>query len=79
MIDWPKFVEIVHAHQRFLLVCHVRPDCDALGSELAMAAILEHFGSPERFIAASRDEIEQVPGLPHRVAREIYGQLHKTG
>ncbi len=42
-------------------------------------AILEHFGSPERFIAASRDEIEQVPGLPHRVAREIYGQLHKTG
>jgi len=32
-------------------------------------AILEHFGSPERFIAASRDEIEQVPGLPRRVAR----------
>ena len=42
-------------------------------------AILEHFGSPERFIAASRDEIEQVPGLPRRVAREIYGQLHKAG
>ena len=42
-------------------------------------AILEHFGSPERFIAASRDELEQVPGLPRRVAREIYGQLHKAG
>ena len=42
-------------------------------------AILEHFGSPERFIAASRDEIERVPGLPRRVAREIYGQLHKAG
>ncbi len=42
-------------------------------------AILEHFGSPERFIAATRDEIEQVPGLPRRVAREIYGQLHKAG
>ena len=42
-------------------------------------AILEHFGSPERFLAASRDEIEQVPGLPRRVAREIYGQLHKAG
>jgi excinuclease ABC subunit C len=42
-------------------------------------AILEHFGSPERFIAASRDEIEQVPGLPRRVARDIYGQLHKAG
>jgi excinuclease ABC subunit C len=42
-------------------------------------AILEHFGSPERFIAASRDELEQVPGLPRRVAREIFGQLHKAG
>jgi len=42
-------------------------------------AILEHFGSPERFLAASREEIERVPGLPRRVAREIYAQLHKTG
>ncbi len=42
-------------------------------------AILEHFGSPERFIAASRTEIERVPGLPPRVAREIYAHLHKAG
>ena len=42
-------------------------------------AILEHFGSPERFLAASREEIERVPGLPRRVAREIYAQLHKAG
>jgi len=41
--------------------------------------ILEHFGSPERFVNASRDEIERVPGLPHKVAREIYAHLHKTG
>jgi len=40
MINWPRFVEIVCSRQRFLLICHVRPDCDALGSELAMAAIL---------------------------------------
>lgn len=44
MIPWPKFVEIIQSHQRFLLVCHVRPDCDALGSEIAMAAILEKLG-----------------------------------
>jgi len=43
-IAWPRFIEIVRAHQRFLLVCHVRPDCDALGSELAMAGILEKLG-----------------------------------
>jgi excinuclease ABC subunit C len=41
--------------------------------------ILEHFGSPERFLAASRQELERVPGLPRKVAREIYAHLHKTG
>jgi excinuclease ABC subunit C len=41
--------------------------------------ILEHFGSPERFVGASREDLEQVPGLPVRVAREIYAQLHKAG
>jgi phosphoesterase RecJ-like protein len=44
MINWPRFVEIVCSHQRFLLICHVRPDCDALGSELALASILEARG-----------------------------------
>ena len=41
--------------------------------------ILEHFGSPERFLSASREEIERVPGLPRKIAREIYAHLHKTG
>jgi excinuclease ABC subunit C len=41
--------------------------------------ILEHFGSPERFVAASREDLEGVPGLPAKVAREIYAQLHKAG
>ncbi len=42
-------------------------------------ALLQHFGSPERFMAASREEIEAVPGLPGKVAREIHEQLHRTG
>jgi excinuclease ABC subunit C len=41
--------------------------------------ILEYFGSPERFLAASRQELESVPGLPSKVAREIYAHLHKAG
>jgi excinuclease ABC subunit C len=41
--------------------------------------ILEHFGSPERFVGASREELERVPGLPRKVAREIYAHLHKAG
>ena len=40
-IHWPRFVELVRSHDRFLLTSHVRPDCDALGSELGMAGILE--------------------------------------
>jgi len=44
MIDWSRFVDLVNSHQRFILTSHVRPDCDALGSELAMAAILESLG-----------------------------------
>jgi bifunctional oligoribonuclease and PAP phosphatase NrnA len=44
MIAWPRFVEIVRSHQRFVLTTHVRPDGDALGSELAMAAILQALG-----------------------------------
>jgi excinuclease ABC subunit C len=42
------------------------------------AAILQHFGSPERALAASRDELSAVPGLPAKVARDIYDRLHKT-
>ena len=48
MIPWPRFVEIVRSHQRFVLTTHIRPDGDALGSELAMAAILEALGKDVR-------------------------------
>ena len=43
-VNWPQFVEIVRSHQRFLITSHIRPDCDALGSELGMALILESLG-----------------------------------
>jgi excinuclease ABC subunit C len=42
-------------------------------------AILEHFGSPEAFLAASQEELEGVPGVPAKTARAIYAQLHKAG
>ncbi|MGI5939364.1 MAG: excinuclease ABC subunit UvrC [Thermoleophilia bacterium] len=42
-------------------------------------AIVQHFGSPERFLQASREELEAVPGLPGKVAREIHAHVHKTG
>jgi excinuclease ABC subunit C len=41
-------------------------------------ALLRHFGTPERFLAASREELEAVPGLPGKVGREIHEQLNRT-
>jgi len=42
-------------------------------------ALLLHFGSPESVLAASREQLEAVPGLPGKTARELYGHLNKTG
>ena len=42
-------------------------------------ALLSHFGSPERLVGASREELEAVPGIPGKLARQIHRQLHKAG
>jgi excinuclease ABC subunit C len=42
-------------------------------------ALLHHFGSADRFLAATQEELEGVPGIPARTARKIYAQLHKAG
>jgi excinuclease ABC subunit C len=39
--------------------------------------ILDHFGTPEAFLNASLEELEAVPGLPGRVAREVHARLHR--
>jgi excinuclease ABC subunit C len=40
--------------------------------------LLEHFGSPDDVMNASRDALESVPGLPAKVGRQIFHQLNKT-
>jgi excinuclease ABC subunit C len=42
-------------------------------------ALLRHFGSAERLLAATAEELEGVPGVPAKTARSIYAQLHKAG
>ena len=49
-IDWPHFNEMITGHQKFVLTSHMRPDCDALGSELGMAGLLESLGKEVRII-----------------------------
>ncbi|MCC9605158.1 DHH family phosphoesterase [Blastopirellula sp. JC732] len=52
-IDWKKLADAIAPYQRFLLTSHVRPDCDALGSELAMAALLRQMGKEATIVNAS--------------------------
>ncbi|MGZ4233260.1 MAG: excinuclease ABC subunit UvrC, partial [Solirubrobacteraceae bacterium] len=42
-------------------------------------ALLTHFGSPEAVLNASREELEAVPGLSGKLARDVYRELHRTG
>jgi excinuclease ABC subunit C len=42
-------------------------------------ALLTHFGSPDAILAASREELEAVPGLSGRLAGRVYRELHRTG
>ncbi len=42
-------------------------------------ALLQHFGSADRLLEASQEELEGVPGVPAKTARQIYAQLHKAG
>jgi phosphoesterase RecJ-like protein len=53
-IPWPRFIELVRSHQRFLLTSHIRPDCDALGSELGMAGVLEALGKDVVIVNAQK-------------------------
>ncbi len=42
-------------------------------------ALIRHFGSPERLLAATAEELEGVPGVPAKTGRQIYAALHKAG
>lgn len=41
--------------------------------------LIQHFGSPDAVLAASRDALEAVPGLPTPTARAIHTALHRGG
>jgi bifunctional oligoribonuclease and PAP phosphatase NrnA len=49
-VDWERFGRLIGTKQKIALTTHVRPDCDAVGSELAMAAILAKLGKEVRCI-----------------------------
>lgn len=49
-VNWELLAERIAACQSFILCSHIRPDCDALGSELGMAGLLRQLGKDVRIV-----------------------------
>ncbi len=49
-VDWKRFCEVINDANNIVLTSHIRPDCDALGSCLGMAGILEALGKKVRIV-----------------------------
>ncbi len=52
-IDWQPLKDLIAAHQRFVLSSHVRPDADAIGSEMGLLGVLESLGKTVRIVNPS--------------------------
>jgi bifunctional oligoribonuclease and PAP phosphatase NrnA len=53
IIDWRPLIAIVHDATRFVITSHVRPDADAIGSEMGLAGVLRSLGKDVRVINPS--------------------------
>ncbi|MGQ9504370.1 MAG: DHH family phosphoesterase [Thermogutta sp.] len=43
-VAWSRLIACLEAYKSFVLTTHIRPDCDAIGSQLALAEILRKRG-----------------------------------
>ena len=53
-IDWTVLSTFITDHDRFLVTTHVRPDGDALGSEVGMVGLLRLLGKDVRAVNSSQ-------------------------
>src|SRR3954464_14880432 len=53
-MDWTPLADLIETHDRFLVTTHVRPEGDALGSEVGLAGLLRQKGKDVRVVNASR-------------------------
>ena len=49
-VDWNAFRDFIEPSSNVALVSHVRPDCDALGSQLGMAHVLRELNKKVRIV-----------------------------
>ncbi len=88
-----KVVETIQSHTDFLVVSHVRPDGDSLGSQLALSLILEALGKkveilsrdpvPSRYVSlpgADRVRVANQAEQPHEVTCVLEcGNINRPG
>jgi phosphoesterase RecJ-like protein len=53
-IDWRPFTKLVNDAESFVLTSHMRPDCDAIGSEIGLALALRSLGKTVRIVNGDR-------------------------
>jgi len=83
MIDWSSFASLIERHERFVLTTHVRPDCDGIGSVLALASALRSKGKEATIVVP----FTTPPGLeflidgvdaPKRIGHDITAEELET-
>jgi phosphoesterase RecJ-like protein len=74
IIDWTPLADLLETHDRFLVTTHVRPDGDALGSEVGMTGLLRQKGKDVRVVNVSPTPPRYDFLDPHRRLFEHFGK-----
>src|SRR2546423_229033 len=78
-IDWTPLADLIEAYDRFLVTSHVRPDGDALGSEVGMSGLLRQKGKDVRVVNASLTPPRYDFLDPHGTLFEHFGTQVQPG
>jgi nanoRNase/pAp phosphatase (c-di-AMP/oligoRNAs hydrolase) len=77
-MNWDLLKELIDEHQSFLITSHVRPDADALGSELGMHALLSAFGKDVTIVNASAPPATLQFMNQHGIIRKLNENISKA-
>ncbi|WP_397569018.1 bifunctional oligoribonuclease/PAP phosphatase NrnA [Schlesneria sp. T3-172] len=70
-INWEPLRQIIEDHQHFVISSHVRPDADAIGSEIGLARILESLGKSVSIVNSSATPANLYFLDPSRQAQQL--------